>query len=157
MKPKIFLAFVQLLIFSGCAEKGTSDIEKAEWIIGTWENVTPKGSIYETWSIVYADEYEGKSYMLKEKDTVVFETVSMVQKEGGLFYIPAVKNQNEGLPVRFTLKSISETRFVFENPEHDFPQVISYVQIGNDSLVAEISGIADGEERKVGFPMKRMN
>jgi len=37
----------------------------------------------------------------------------LVQEQTGLFYIPTVKNQNEGLPVRFAAKTISETQLVF--------------------------------------------
>lgn len=131
-------------------------IKKAEWLIGTWENKTPRGSIYETWAKVGNDEFSGKSYVLKEKDTVVFETIRLVQEQGGLFYIPTVKNQNDGLPVRFTLRTISDFELVFENPQHDFPQIISYTKINSDSLVAEISGTKNGQEYKQTFPMKRV-
>jgi len=96
------------------------------------------------------------SYIIQEKDTVVLENIQLVQKQEGLFYIPIVKNQNEGLPVRFASKIISETQLVFENPQHDFPQIISYTQINLDSLVAEISGTINGQDRRQVFPMKRM-
>lgn len=45
---------------------------------------------------------------------------------------------------------------VFENPMHDFPQIISYTKITCDSLVAQISGEKNGQERKQAFPMKRV-
>lgn len=155
MRIKIFLAVAGLIVFCNWAEP-QSEIKKAEWLIGTWENKTPGGSIYETWSKTNNDEFFGKSYMLKDKDTVVFETIRLVQQKDSLFYIPAVKNQNNGLPVRFGLKTISDTGLVFENPQHDFPQVISYTKINADSLVAEISGTKNGRERKQTFPMKRL-
>lgn len=134
----------------------TNDITKADWLIGTWENKTSRGSMYETWSKVNDFEMVGKSYILKEKDTIVFENIRLVQEQDKLYYIPAVKNQNEGLPIRFAPKLVSETELVFENPEHDFPQVISYRKINADSLVAEISGTKNGQERRQKFPMKRM-
>lgn len=105
----------------------------------------------------------GKCYLLqlrveskKEKDTIVFENIQFVQEQGRLFYIPTVKNQNNGLPVRFSSKTISETQLVFENPEHDFPQIISYTKISADSLVVEILGTKNGQETKQNFPMKRV-
>jgi hypothetical protein len=134
----------------------TNDITKAEWLIGTWENKTPKGRIYETWSKTNDNEFSGKSYVIKDNDTIVFENIRLVQQQDGLFYIPVVKNQNDGLPVRFATKTISETQLVFENSKHDFPQIISYTKITSDSLVAEISGTKNGQERKQTFPMKRM-
>src|SRR5690606_29225029 len=95
----------------------------------------------ESWTKTSDTEFAGKSYILKEKDTVIFETIRLVQEKDGLFYIPTVRNQNDNLPVRFALKAISDTEMVFENPKHDFPQIISYTKITSDSLVAEISGI----------------
>jgi hypothetical protein len=158
MKPKnnLFITIVSMIILCAYTTKQRNDIKKAEWLIGTWENKTQRGSIYETWSKTSDNELSGKSYIVKEKDTVVFENIRLIQEQGGLFYIPAVNNQNDGLPVRFAPKSISETQMVFENLQHDFPQNISYTKINTDSLVAVISGTRNGEERKRTFPMKRM-
>jgi Domain of unknown function (DUF6265) len=156
MKNKIVVAIVGVLIFCSWAAHQKTDIKKAEWLIGTWENKTPRGSMYESWAKISDDELSGRSYILKEKDTVVFETIRLVQENNSLFYIPQVKNQNGGLPVRFTAKTVSAMELVFENPQHDFPQIISYTKINPDSLVAEISGTINGKERKQSFPMKRM-
>jgi hypothetical protein len=132
------------------------EILKAHWLIGTWENKTSRGSIYETWEKQNETTFYGKSYTLREEDTVVFENIQLVQKQEGLFYIPVVKNQNQGLPVSFTLRTISEHEMIFENPKHDFPQRISYTRIAADSLVAVISGTRNGQERFQRFPMRRV-
>lgn len=152
----ILLAVLGLTILGAWTTRETNDLKKAEWLIGTWENKTPRGSVYETWNKANDYEYSGKSYRLMEKDTIVFETLRLVQETDGLVYIPIVKNQNNGLPVRFAAKSVTDDGLVFENPQHDFPQIISYTRIGTDSLVAEISGIRNGQERKQTFPMKRV-
>lgn len=153
----VLIAIMGLAVLFAWTTRQTNDLTKAEWLIGTWENKTPKGSLYETWSKINDHEFSGKSYMVKDKDTLVFEHIRLVQEEDGLFYIPTVKNQNDGLPVRFTSKTISETQLVFENPQHDFPQIISYTKINADSLVAEISGTKNGQARKQLFSMKRVN
>ena len=153
---KIFIAVVGLTMLCAWTTKPSNDLKKAEWLIGTWENKTPKGSIYETWSQTNDHELSGKSYFVKEKDTIVFETIRIVQEPDGLFYIPTVKNQNDGLPVRFAAKTISETQLVFENAQHDFPQVISYTKNNAGALTAEISGTKNGQERKQVFSMQRI-
>jgi hypothetical protein len=155
-KARIFFTVVGLIVFCGWARSQESDIKKAKWLVGTWENKTPGGSIYETWTKVNEDELAGKSYIVKENDTIIFETIRLVQEQNGLSYIPIVKNQNDGSPVHFESKNISDSELVFENPSHDFPQIISYTKISADSLVAEISGIKNGQERKQTFPMKRV-
>lgn len=155
-RTNLFIAISSVLLFNACSNQANTDIKKAEWLIGTWECKTLEGKSYESWSKATEQEYVGKSYMLNEKDTVVFERIRLVQEGDGLFYIPTVMDQNGGQPVRFAKKMVSDTQLVFENPQHDFPQMISYTQIGSDSLIAEISGTINGQEQKQSFPMKRV-
>lgn len=136
--------------------KQKNEIKKADWLIGTWENKTSKGSIYENWNRKNEYEFSGKSYILKEKDTIIFENIQIVQNNKELFYIPTVKNQNGGLPVRFKATKISENELIFENPQHDFPQMISYTKTGEKTLVAKISGTSKGQLRSQTFPMTRV-
>ncbi|RWU10955.1 DUF6265 family protein [Pedobacter chitinilyticus] len=156
MKTRLFFVVIVIVVFCSWAMPIRDSIKKATWLIGTWENKTSRGSIYETWAKVNDKELFAKSYALKERDTMVFESVLLVEEKGGLFYIPIVTNQNGGQPVRFTLKTISDTTLIFENPQHDFPQIISYTKIDNDRLVAEISGVKNGQQRKQTFPMQRI-
>lgn len=150
---KVFLSF---LILCACTGKDKKDISKADWLIGTWGNKTDRGIIYETWSKTNDTEFAGKSYVVKELDTIVFENIRLVQEQDGLIYIPQVDSQNDGLPVRFTGKAISETQLIFENSQHDFPQIISYTEISTDSLVAVITGAKNGQKRRSVFPMKKL-
>jgi len=155
MKTKLLLLFAGLMLLGAWTQEST-DIKKADWLIGTWENKTSKGSLYETWRKINDREYRGKSYILQGKDTVVFETIQIVQDGSNLFYIPTVKDQNNNQPVHFIAKTSSATQLVFENRQHDFPQVITYTKTGTDALTAEISGTKNGKERKQSFPMKRI-
>lgn len=153
---KFFITVVSLAVLYAWTIKHKNDIQKAEWLIGTWENKTQRGSIYETWTKVGNNEFSGRSYSVKDKDTIVFENIRLLQEKSRLYYIPTVKNQNEGLPVRFVAKAILKNQLVFENPEHDFPQIITYTKITSDSLVAEISGVKNGQKHIQTFPMKRV-
>lgn len=128
----------------------------ASWLLGKWEQKTKKGTIYETWKSSSDSSYAGKSYLLKEKDTVVLETVSLLQKDGTLFYIPTVTNQNNNMPVSFKVTFSSDNKLIFENPAHDFPQKITYTLISSDSLMAEISGILNNKQQLRRFPMRRV-
>lgn len=150
------LTIIGSIIICSCAVPPKSHLKKTEWLLGAWENKTPRGIIYETWKKTNENELVGKSYIIKENDTIVFENIRLVQEQGGLYYIPTVKDQNNDLPVRFAAKTISDTHMMFENPDHDFPQIISYTKVASDSLVAEISGKINGLERKQTFRMKRV-
>jgi len=131
-------------------------LKKAAWLIGTWESKSSRGSLYETWSIVSDLEYLGKIYMIKDMDTVIFETVQLIQQQNNLYYIPSVKDQNNGQAVSFKSTFVSETKIIFENPEHDFPQMISYTMTPPDSLLAQISGMKEGQKQVQDFPMRKI-
>jgi len=130
-------------------------INRAAWLIGAWENKTTRGTLYESWQRENDSTFAGKSYFLKEKDTVVLETVFIEQRNANLFYIPTVKGQNNEQPVTFALTSSSDTLLVFENAAHDFPQKITYTRMSSDSLLAEISGIVKGQSKSQRFPMRK--
>ncbi len=133
-----------------------SKLKNADWMIGVWEYQSDYAIIYESWIKKNDSEFAGKSYyILKGKDTVTLEIMSLKQENDTLFYVPTVKNQNDNLPIHFVCKNISENKLVFENLQHDFPQIITYSKINNDSIEAEISGKDNGEYRKESFRMKR--
>ena len=135
---------------------GFNELEKANWLIGEWENNSPEGNATEVWEKKNDSTFAGKSYFIIGKDTVSSETISLEQNGKELFYIPTVKGQNNAQPVKFTLASSTNKQLVFENPKHDYPQKISYIQITNDSLLAEISGTIDGKQNLQKFPMTRV-
>ena len=130
-------------------------ITHAKWLIGSWKNQSAKTVDIETWKKLNDSTFIGRSYSLTGADTVSSEHIRLEQHKGKLYYIPTVKNQNGGKAVTFTLTSSNNKHLVFENPEHDFPQKITYTQITNDSLVAEISGTRKGRQKAIQFPMKR--
>lgn len=153
MKKTNTLLLILLTCFS-CQQKTTfTQLEKANWLLGQWENKTPEGTFSEEWKTENDSLLLGKSHFIKEKDTLFSETVRLEQRENDLFYIVSVPNQNEAKPVAFKLTSSSADYLVFENPEHDFPKKITYKLVNKDSLYAEISG--NGKSQ--GFPYKKIN
>jgi hypothetical protein len=152
MKKVNTLLLILLTCFS-CQQKSTfSELEKADWFLGRWENKTPEGTFSEEWTIGNDSLYIGESYFINNNDTLFAETVRLEQRKNDLFYIVSVPNQNEEQPVAFKLTSSTIDYLVFENPEHDFPKKITYKLVTKDSLYAEISG--DGKSQ--GFPFTKI-
>jgi len=150
------LACFVLLMATGFAVKPQEKaIIKARWLIGEWQHKTARGILYERWKQTNDSLLSGKSFFLRDKDTVVLETIALKQDRQGLWYIPTVRNQNDGKAVPFRLTEVTASRMVFENPEHDFPQKIMYNRISADSLVAEISGTINGTMKQQRFPMRK--
>ncbi len=134
----------------------TSLIQKAQWLLGKWQNITSKGTIVEEWTKESDSTYVAEVYFLAgNTEKIPTENIILKQDGSELLYIPTVKDQNAGKAVTFRLTSSSDTQLVFENPQHDFPQKITYNKLGADSITAEISGIVNGEPRSAKFPMSR--
>jgi hypothetical protein len=152
----LFICFISCN--SSTSEKGLNDknkIQKMEWLLGSWKNISPEGEMYEIWTKKNDSVYSGHGFMTVNHDTVFSERISLEQKKSGLFYIPVVKNQNAGQSVSFKLVSDSAGQFTFENKEHDFPQRVIYKAAGADSLYARIEGMDKGTFRREEFPLKK--
>lgn len=156
---KIHKALLVIIIVStcliSCKKSKYTELEKAKWLLGSWENVTPQGVLAESWKRENDSTFSGISYFLKGKDTLSIEKIMLQQRGDQLSYIPIVPNQNAGKPVTFVMVAISDKQFVFENPKHDFPQRITYNLIKKDSIIAEISGTQNGKDKSETFPLKK--
>ena len=138
-------------------EKSYSDLEKANWFLGRWENNSSEGNLSESWKKLNDSTFYGESYFVIENDTVFAETIQLEERNGKLSYIVTVPNQNKEKPVSFELTENSKNTLIFENPKHDYPNKIIYNQVGTDSLVAEISGMKEGKIKSEFFKMKKIN
>lgn len=135
--------------------KTYDQLEKMNWILGTWGNTSAEGDLTETWTKLNDSTYAGKTVFVAGKDTMFTETIEIVQDKNELSYNTKVSNQNQGKAVSFKATTVNGSTFVFENPTHDFPQKIAYNKISADSLVAQISGMKDGKQSSESYPMKK--
>ncbi|KFF19112.1 DUF6265 family protein [Flavobacterium hydatis] len=155
MTQKITFILLLLAVVS-CKNAETPEKDKiktADWLIGKWENVSPEGTLTETWSKLNDSTFQGSSYFIKGKDTIHFETIKLQQKGETLTYNATVKGQNNDEAVAFELTTSTEKGLVFENPKHDYPQKISYTKDANNTLTAEISGKLQGKLSSEKFVM----
>lgn len=148
-----FTAILTCLIYTIASAQNSSSLPK--WLPGKWENQTQRGKMVEEWSRQNDSTYTGKSYMITATDSISLESITLKKEGNDIFYIPIVKSQNNDQPVKFKLTSSSPNQLVFENPAHDFPQKITYTLEEGNSLMAEISGVINGQQRARKFPMKK--
>jgi len=140
------MGLLLLLVLSkgAVAQFRRADFDKLSVLAGTWQMPQEKGMLYEVWELDSDTMLLGRSFSVSGKDTIPEETVQLSWSKGAITYSPTVVDQNKGLPVIFTLKSIGISGFLFENKAHDFPQRIRYQPKG-DTLLASVSGkMADG-------------
>ncbi len=130
--------------------------QKASWLLGGWQSSASNSQLYEYWSVQNDTVFSGVGYVINGKDTGSKENIKLELHGQDLYSIPSVNNQNEGKPISFKLTSAENQKLVFENPQHDFPQKITYELIKEDSLVATISGLIEKDIHSQYFPMKRI-
>lgn len=128
-----------------------SDFKKLNWLEGTWNrtNVKPGKSGHERWVKVSDTEWRGWGVSMTGKDTSFVEKLKVVIKDGGIYYVADVPQNNQAVYFKFT--ELTDHTFVCENPDHDFPKKISYRLEGN-KIKATISG--DGKSMDYLFDKK---
>ena len=147
--------FVMAFAITSCKQQPDT-FKQLSTLEGKWLMQTPEGTMMEVWEITNDTLYSGKSYSIEGADTTLSETVQLIQRHDGIYYIPTVTNQNDGVPIPFKLITSEAGVFVFENPTHDFPTKITYKTDQKNKLSASISGKINGEERKIAFDYERV-
>jgi hypothetical protein len=125
-------------------------------LTGLWKMNGKRGALYEEWQVGGDNQLKGRSYKIKNNDTVVLENVIISLQDSAIFYTPVVRDQNNQQPVPFKLISYNNNRYVFENKEHDYPQRVIYELVSANELRARIEGIESGKESASDFIYNRM-
>ncbi len=160
MKNLIFL-FAIALSFSASsvpAQEVKHDLRSMDFLAGCWEMNVPgrKVVISEQWMAPAGDAMLGMNRALTDGKMTGFEYLRIIQKGDSLYYI-ALPSENDS-PTSFKLKSLTKNSVLFENLGHDFPQTISYVTTGPNTLMAAVEGLgADRpKRRRIEYPMVRV-
>ncbi len=147
MKKYILVIIIITSIFSckkydknGREIKDYDELEKANWLLGNWENETENGKLQEIWTVKNDSTFLGQSYFINKKDTIHNETIDLVEDKGILLYITTIKGENQNLPTTFNFKETEENELQFENPKHDYPSKIFYKLKDTLNLEISISG-----------------
>ena len=94
----------------------------------------------------------GMSRTVRGTKLVSYET-TLIREQGEAL---AFEAHPSGQPAAtFLSTSVSASRMVFENPQHDFPQQVGYERNG-DSLIGWIAGLQNGKARRIEFPYVRV-
>ncbi len=122
-------------------------IDTLDWLAGDWSGKRRSASIEERWSPPAGGAMLATSRTVNGGKMTAFEFLRIVEQGGTLVYVaqPGGRTATE-----FTLVEQGETRAVFENPRHDFPQRITYERI-DEQLTAEISFIDGGQPTRFDF------
>jgi hypothetical protein len=122
------------------------------WLGGCWELRAGTRVIREQWMPPLGGTMLGSSRTVVGDSTTEWEQLRIEEQGAGLVYVAHPSGQSEAT---FVADSTGAGFIAFSNPEHDFPQRISYRRVGRDSVVARIEGSRGGKTRGIDFPMAR--
>lgn len=126
---KLFAILVLTCLFS-CSKE---EFKNPDFILGYWirQNDKPNQKTYEIWN----SDFTGIGFTMQESDTIFKEVLSIIKKNDSLFL--QVEGVNEE-PTLFKFTEQTETSFICENPQNEFPKKIKYY-IESDTLKATVS------------------
>lgn len=150
MKRALTLLLLISTIFSKKAQKSLGQFD---FLLGNWEMKSAEGKTTEEW-IKGKNSLNGKSYKHNlNGESVLLETV-VIKKINGSFYFCVTGAGNKDR-VDFKLISADDSKLVFENKQHDFPQRIVYENKGKKEMFAYIEAVINGKETMIAFPYHR--
>lgn len=120
-------------------EAPVSSIESFDWMLGEWERANEQEGkeTFESWEKISETEYAGFGFTKQSSDTIWQENITLIKRDTVWHF--EVTGYEEDKPTVFRITNIEESGFISENPDNEFPKIISYSRDGN-KLQAVISG-----------------
>jgi hypothetical protein len=126
-------------------ERSVADatISEVAWLAGYWMSDKRNMVTEELWLAPGGGVMLGLHRDVGDENDMTFEYLRIMQTGDGLVYYASPRGYDT---TKFLLTSLSDEgdtkQVVFENPEHDFPNLIRYTLTG-DELRAEVRGSED--------------
>lgn len=123
----------------GAGER-SRDITSLAWLSGCWQGDSGE----ECWLAPLGGTMMAASRgPVRDGKQPSFELLRVVEQDGGLVFLASPGGRYP--PTAFEAIEIGESRVVFANPEHDFPQRITYWLEDGEKLRARVEAQEDGE------------
>lgn len=153
---RLYILF--LFAFTACAEHSKQPpktVQSFALLNGDWQMTEGDGIITESWKPVNDSLMEGRSDFIKGDTVIPFETIKLYRKVDSFYYEAKAAGQNNEQPVAFTITSFSDSGFIAENRQHDFPKRILYKFVNKDSIYARVDDGLENPQRKAEFYYSR--
>ena len=152
----VCLAGSSARLVSSALEPSTANVSAPtlmdlSWFVGDWQISHERVIIEEHWIPAKGGLMLGVGRTLRGEHAVAFEFLRIEEREDGIYY---VAQPNGRPPTAFKLTKLEEKLVEFENPDHDFPQVIRYQLQADGTLLAQAEGERDGKLSTQSFPYR---
>lgn len=153
MQRLIFIAAATL--FCSFVQIESRYVTPFRWLEGDWVMKTRRGTIVESWKMADEKSMKGQSKRVANGEEKVLEEISISFLDGDYYYIPVVFGQNNNEAVKFRITGFTDTSFMAENLQHDFPKRIAYTLVNIDSIHAYIDGGPEMPDKRSNFYYSR--
>lgn len=137
------ILFIVACLVPAISIAAEQELESLKWMVGSWTERKEGRETEEHWIAPKGGLMLGVNRTVTSAGKGSFEYLRIAKTATGISYFASPGGRP---PVEFPLVESSETRAVFENPKHDFPQRIIYALEG-DVLKARIEGTINGQQR----------
>jgi len=135
------------------ATAAAEGVDRVAWLQGCWEMASNGRTIEEQWTAPRGGIMLETGRTVRDGRLVEYEFVVVREDGDRLAYEAHPSGQPSAV---FLSRELTDTRVVFENPEHDFPQRVGYERKGAGDLSAWIEGTVGGRARRVDFTYGRV-
>jgi len=128
------------------------------WLSGCWRGSVNQREFREHWLPLRGNLLIGAGHTVTQDRTQDFEYVRIEPRADGLHYV-AQPLAGKETAFRLADRQVDgpDTIFTFVNDAHDFPQRIVYRRGTEGWLYIHVEGRVQGEERKVIYPLRRID
>ena len=132
------------------------------WLEGCWRGAVNQREYREHWMPLRGNMMIGTSHTVMQDKTQDFEYLRLEVRADGVYYVavPSGKSETTFKLTETTTPQMADRNdeiFDFTNPTLEFPTKISYRRATEGWLYATVEGKVQGEERKVIYPMRRID
>ncbi|MEX2151950.1 MAG: DUF6265 family protein [Gemmatimonadaceae bacterium] len=153
MRTTIVISSVMITGLASPATGQGGGIAAVRWLASCWEMSAPNRRVVERWYEPSSGEMRGNSRTIAGAREIEGERLRIYEKGDTLVYDAHPSGQAR---TEFRGRPTVAGEIAFENPQHDFPQRISYRKVGSDSLLARIEGDRAGRRAPVNYAYRRV-
>lgn len=153
-RPPLLLTTIAMLAAPSLSRaQSDPSLERFAWLAGCWEASAAAATVEEQWTTARGGVMLGVNRIVRDGRLISYEFLMLDGRQASVIYVAHPSGQ---AAAAFSAEAVSDTRVVFGNPAHDYPQRIGYERRANDSLFAWIEGPQDGELLRVEFAFARV-
>lgn len=129
------------------------------WLEGCWQGSVNKRDFREVWLPQRGGVMLGVSQTVTGDKTLDFEYLRVEPRTDGVYYVASPPGKaEEAFKLTAELVDAEDAHtFVFTDPAREFPQRIAYRRASEGWLYTEVEGKVRGADRKVIYPMRRID